>query len=41
MEGIEPSDTLGPDDKKDGDLDTDELLKGEGRSGDLRAKGGA
>lgn len=41
MEGIEPSDTLGPDDKKDGELDTDELLKGEGRSGDLRAEGRA
>ena len=30
LEGSEPSDALGPDDKKDGDLDTDELLKGEG-----------
>ncbi|KAM6215405.1 histone-lysine N-methyltransferase 2D [Rhynchocyon petersi] len=30
LEGSEPSDPLGPDDKKDGDLDTDELIKGEG-----------
>lgn len=30
LEGSEPSDALGPDDKKDGDLDTDDLLKGEG-----------
>lgn len=30
LEGSEPSEALGPDDKKDGDLDTDELLKGEG-----------
>ncbi|XP_058529753.1 histone-lysine N-methyltransferase 2D isoform X3 [Ochotona princeps] len=28
LEGSEPSDTLGPDDKKDGDLDAEELLKG-------------
>lgn len=34
LEGAEPSDALGPDDKKDGDLDTDELLKGEGEAGD-------
>lgn len=33
LEGSEPSDALGPDDKKDGDLDTDELLKGEGQAG--------
>ena len=32
LEGSEPSDALGPDDKKDGDLDTDELLKGEGQA---------
>lgn len=30
LEGPEPSDPGGPDDKKDGDLDADELLKGEG-----------
>lgn len=35
LEGSEPSDTLGPDDKKDGDLDAEELLKGEGWAGDL------
>lgn len=34
LEGSEPSDALGPDDKKDGDLDTDELLKGEGQAGE-------
>lgn len=33
LEGSEPSDALGPDDKKDGDLDTEELLKGEGWAG--------
>lgn len=33
LEGSEPSDALGPDDKKDGDLDADELLKGEGQAG--------
>ena len=31
LEGAEPSEVLGPDDKKDGDLDTDELLKAEGQ----------
>lgn len=34
LEGSEPSDALGPDDKKDGDLDTEELLKGEGKAGE-------
>lgn len=28
--GLEGGDPLGPDDKKDGDLDADELLKAEG-----------
>lgn len=28
--GLEGSDPLGPEDKKDGDLDTEELLKAEG-----------
>lgn len=38
LEGSEPSDALGPDDKKDGDLDTDELLKGEGWAGESQRK---
>lgn len=38
LEGSEPSDALGPDDKKDGDLDTDELLKGEGQVGESQCQ---
>lgn len=38
LEGSEPSDALGPDDKKDGDLDADELLKGEGWAGESQRK---
>lgn len=38
LEGSEPSDALGPDDKKDGDLDTEELLKGEGWAGESQRK---
>lgn len=38
LEGSEPSDALGPDDKKDGDLDTDDLLKGEGWAGESQRK---
>lgn len=37
-EGSEPSDALGPEDKKDGDLDTDELLKGEGWAGESQRR---
>lgn len=33
LEGAEPAEVLGPDDKKDGDLDTEELLKAEGQPG--------
>lgn len=41
LEGSEPADALGPDDKKDGDLDTEELLKGEGRAGESAKVAGA